>query len=171
MTKKLGSAALAAVLLIVGVGFAVADAPAAGPQDHEQGRVQRMVQHLGLSEEQQATWKALHEQHKTEMEPIRTEARELRERLRLAMTAETPDPTAVGAATLALKQHHDKVKASEEAFQSGLIATLSGEQKTKFEAFKAANRGGRAQGFHGHHGRKGNAPDQSSSVSRVPMEG
>ena len=172
MTKKtLGAASLAVALLAAGVGLAAAEPQGASSGHHGQDRVQRMVQYLGLSEEQQATWKSLHDQHRTEMEPLRIEARELRERLRIAMAATSPDPTAVGAATLAIKQHHEKVKASEEAFQTRLTATLSDEQKTKFEAFKAANRGGRGPGSRGHGGPKENAPDQSSSVSRVPMEG
>ena len=130
-----------------------------------------MAEHLGLSEEQRATWKSLYEQHRTEMEPLRQEGRDLHERLARALDATSPDPTAVGLATIAMKQHRDKIKAADEAFQTRLTGTLSEEQKTKFEALKAANRGGHGQGFSGHRGPKPGGADESSSAPSGPVEG
>lgn len=159
MTKKnMGLASLAlAFLAVAGVGLAIADSQ--GTEGRRHGRVQRMVQYLGLSEAQQATWKSLHEQHRTETEPLRAEGREIRGRLQDALSATSPDPTAVGTATLAAKQHREKIRGSQKAFEDRLLATLSDEQKTKFEAFKAAS-GGRRAGFRDHHGPKGNDPDE-----------
>jgi len=101
------------------------------------------------------------------MEPLMQEGRELHQRLRAAMDAENPDPAAVGAATLALKQHREKVKAAHEAFGERLKGVLSDEQKAKFEAFKTAHRAGpgRRGGFKGHRGPKGGRPAESTPAA------
>jgi len=157
MKKILSATALAAGVL--GAGAILVTAGPQGPAHQgrgEGGRYQRMAEYLGLTEEQQASWKSLHEQHKTEMEPLREEGRELHERLRAAIEAENPDPTAVGTATLALKQHREKARADRKAFTEKLTSTLTPEQKTKFDAFKASHPGG--YGKHGGKGRRGPRP-------------
>jgi Spy/CpxP family protein refolding chaperone len=120
-----------------------------------------MTEYLGLTEEQQAAWKSLQEQQKAEMQPLMQEGRELHERLRTATEAENPDPTAVGAATLALKQHREKARAAHQAFTEKLTGTLTPEQKTKFEAFQASHRGGhgRPGGFKGRRGPRPGRPN------------
>jgi Spy/CpxP family protein refolding chaperone len=150
MKKSLGIGALSIAVLAAGVGWAAAQAPGNAPVSHGQGRGQRLADYLGLSDEQRATWKSLQEQHKTEMAPLMQEGRDLRDRLNTATNAANPDPNAVGQATLAMKQHREKIKASQEAFETRLTATLTDDQRTKFDAFKAANHGGRGRGFRGH---------------------
>ena len=161
MKKRiLGVTAL--VVGVLGAGVLMA----AGPQDParqgrgQDGRFQRMAEYLGLTEEQQATWKSLQEQHRAEMEPLRQGGRELHERLKAATEAENPDSTAVGAATLALKQHREKARADQKALTEKLTGTLTPEQKTKFDAFKASHPGG--HGKHGGKGRRGPRPGPSS---------
>jgi Spy/CpxP family protein refolding chaperone len=153
MKKTLGFVALAAALAAGGTAL-VAAAPDEGGRGHR-GRGERhfgrLAEYLGLSEDQKATWKSLQEQHRTEMEPLWQEGRTLHEQLRKATDAAKPDAAAVGKATLALKQHREKVRASREAFEGQLASTLTDEQKTKFEAFKAA----RGEGRRGGHGRRG----------------
>jgi Spy/CpxP family protein refolding chaperone len=130
-----------------------------------------MSEYLGLTEDQKATWATLREEHKAEMAPLREEGRGLHTSLSSTMDAANPDPAAVGAATLAMKQHRDKVKAAEDSFQARLAGTLSADQRTKFEAFKAAHQGGRGHGFRGHRGHKPAGPDASSSGPQAPVEG
>jgi hypothetical protein len=130
-----------------------------------------MAEYLGLSGDQKATWATLREEHRAEMTPLRQEGRDLRSRLRGAMDAASPDPAAVGNAALAMKQHRDKIKAAEDAFHTRLAGTLSDDQKTKFEAFKAAHRGGRGQGFRAHRGHRPTGADTSSSGPQAPVEG
>jgi Spy/CpxP family protein refolding chaperone len=173
MTKKsLGVATLTMTILAAGVAWATAQSPGAGSRG--QGRGQRMADYLGLSQDQRATWKSLHEQHKTDMEPLRQEGRTLHERLRSALGAASPDPTTVGLATIAMKQHREKVKAANEAFHARLTATLSDEQKTKLEAFRAANRGSHGEGWgsrRGHRGHEAGGPDEGSASAPSPTEG
>jgi Spy/CpxP family protein refolding chaperone len=132
-----------------------------------------MAEYLGLTAEQQATWKSLHEQQKTEMEPLMQEGRELHQRLRTATDAENPDAAAVGAATLALKQHREKVKAAHEAFEQRLKGVLNDDEKAKLDAFKASHRGGpgRRGGFKGHRGPKGGGPVEAPSTPAPPTKG
>jgi Spy/CpxP family protein refolding chaperone len=109
---------------------------------HSRGAEQRFgraAEYLGLTADQQATWKSLFEQHKAEIQPLRQERLQLHDRLKAAVSAENPDPTAVGEATLALRKHREKMKAVHQAFETRLTGTLTPEQKTKFEALKAAH--------------------------------
>lgn len=168
MKTSLGVMALAVGVLGAGGALVAAGPQGATRQGRGEGdRFQRMSDYLGLTEEQQATWKSLQEQQKAEMDPLRQEGRELHQRLKAATEAENPDPAAVGAATLALKQHREKAMAAHQAFTEKLTSTLTPEQKTKFEAFKASHRGG-----YGKHGGKGHrGPNSQPTDSAAPIKG
>lgn len=97
-------------------------------------------EYLGLTDGQKASWKALHERHREEMKPLLEEGRTLRQRLRAAVEATSPDPAAVGEATLALEAHRKAVKARREAFQAEVEGLLDPQQKEKLEAWKAARK-------------------------------
>jgi Spy/CpxP family protein refolding chaperone len=157
MTKgiRISVAVMAAVVLGSGAYLASAqDGP--GERGHGRGRGgERIARFLDLSDEQQATWKSMHEKHQADMQPLREEGKALHEKLKAAMDAPTPDATQVGQATLALKAHREKVHAAQEAFKAQLAATLNPEQKTKFDALQEMHRGGpegRRGGFRGGHG-------------------
>ena len=154
MKRILGATVLAVGVLGAGAVLVAAGQEPARQGRREDGRFQRMAEYLGLTEDQQAAWKALQEQNKAEMAPLRQEGRELHDRLKAATEAENPDPAAVGAATLALKQHREKAMAAHQAFTEKLTGTLTPEQKTKFEAFQASHRGshGKRGGMKGQRG-------------------
>jgi Spy/CpxP family protein refolding chaperone len=99
-----------------------------------------VAKYLGLTDQQKASWRALEEQQRERMKPLRAEGRELRTKLRQALDLEAPDATAVGEATLALKAHREKARAQREAFEQQLRALLSPEQQRKLDAMKAARR-------------------------------
>jgi Spy/CpxP family protein refolding chaperone len=145
-TTAMGITSLAAMLLCVAPAVTMAQPAGRGAE----GRGGRLAEYLGLSDEQKAAWQGLREEHKTEMAPLREEGKALHQRLRAAMDAATPDPTVVGSATLAMKQHRDTVRAAEKAFFGKLEGTLNDEQKAKLEAFKAARHHGGRRGFRGH---------------------
>lgn len=153
MTKRLGIGAALAFTLAGLAGLALAaPAPPEGAAGSRgpSGRPAlgaRLAEYLGLSEPQKASFREMHEQHRTEMEPLRAEGRELRRKLREATEAPSPDATAVGEATLALRAHHEKVKAQRTAFEQKLTAQLTPEQKQKWDALRAAREFGR-QGRH-----------------------
>jgi Spy/CpxP family protein refolding chaperone len=135
---------LATALTLGGAGLLRAEAPSTG--EHGRGsewRSERLARILNLTDDQQASWKSMREQHRTEMEPLRQEGRDLHQKLRATMDAPNPDPAAVGTAMLALKQHREKMKAAETAFEGRLTSLLTPEQKTKYEALRAAHGSGR----------------------------
>jgi Spy/CpxP family protein refolding chaperone len=151
-SKLFGISMLGVALGLTPVMAVSAEAPAdSGQTRGGERRLGRAADYLGLTADQQATWKSLFEQHKAEIEPLRQEGHQLHERLKAAMSAQNPDPTAVGEATLALKNHREKMKAAHTAFQTRLTSTLTPEQKTKFEALKAAHHAHRHRGWRGGH--------------------
>ncbi|HXB54102.1 MAG TPA: periplasmic heavy metal sensor [Vicinamibacteria bacterium] len=153
-SKSFGISILGVALAVTPVMAASAGAPAdTGQSRGGERRLGRAADYLGLTADQQATWKSLFEQHKAEVEPLRQEHQQLHERLKAAMSAENPDATAVGEATLALKNHREKMKAAHTAFETRLASTLTPDQKTKFDAFKAAHHS------HRHRGRRGGQKD------------
>ena len=133
----------AILAMVVAVGLVGGAAVAQQPPEHRKGggpgdHGDRMTEYLGLSAEQQASFRALRDEQHKQTEPLRAEGRELHEALRTLMDQDNPDPTALGTAMLAVKQHDAKMKASHEAFEAKLEAKLTPEQKQKFETFKAA---------------------------------
>ena len=108
-----------------------------------QERGHRLAEYLGLDEQQRASIQKLRQQQRDEMKPLFDEGRDLRKKLREATEAEKPDALAVGEATLAVKAHHDKVKAQRAAFEQKLVALFTPEQKQKYDALKAARELGR----------------------------
>ena len=146
-----------AMVVAVGLGGGVALAqppPEPGKGARPGDRGDRMIEFLGLSAEQQASFKALRDEERKQTEPLRAEGRELHETLRTLMEQDNADPTALGTAMLAVKQHNAKMKASRAAVEAKLKAKLTPEQKQKFEAWKAARearpRHGGRDGFPGH---------------------
>ncbi len=153
MTKQ-GFRGAAAAILSVATAAAIASAAAqTGDERRPARRAGRgyaaLAEYLGLTDQQKADWRALHEQRRDEMKPVMEEGRALRKKLREAVEAASPDPKTVGEATLALEAHHQKVRAEREAFRQKLEATLDPAQKEKLKAFEAARGWGMGRGFRG----------------------
>jgi Spy/CpxP family protein refolding chaperone len=167
MTNKLlgitilGVALSAAAILPAGAEPQAGTGLGRGGERH----LQRLVDYVGLSADQQTAWKSLFERHQADTVAMRQEGRELHQRLHAAVTAENPDPTTVGSATLALKKHRSKAKAAHEAFETELKSTLTPDQKVKFEAFKAAHhRHARGAGRRGQEGTPAAPPNPEAPV-------
>jgi Spy/CpxP family protein refolding chaperone len=150
---------MTAAILSVAAGAAIAsDEPAGREERRAERRVGHgraaLVEYLGLTDQQKTGWRALHEQRREAMKPFAEEGRALRQRLREAVEAPTPDPAAVGEATLALKAHREKARAEREGFRAKLEGLLDPAQKEKLKALEAARRvgpgrdGRRGHGFH-----------------------
>jgi Spy/CpxP family protein refolding chaperone len=148
MTRTIGIAVLGAAL---SAASATAQPPGQVPREGRRGpRGQALFEYLGLSPEQQAQWRAVHEQHREEMKPFREEGRALHQRVRESLEADEPE-ILVGEAVKAVYAHRQKMKAAREVFEGQLESLLDAEQKERFEAFKAARefrgkgRGGRGR--------------------------
>ena len=157
MTKRGFLGAAAAILSVATVGAIASAATQTGdesrPARHRGRGYAALAEYLGLTDQQKTEWRTLHEQRRDQMKPMMEEGRALRKKVRDAVEAASPDPKAVGEATLALEAHHKKVQAEREAFRQKLEATLDPAQKEKLKAFEAArgwDKGrGTGRGFRG----------------------
>lgn len=111
---------------------------------------------LGLNENQQAQFKAIHERHKAALETRRQSLQEARKALHDAMKAE--------ADTKALKAAHQKVADAQfqmllerKAVRDEILPILTPEQKARFQEGVGEGRG-RGRGHGRGHGR-GMGPD------------
>lgn len=123
MKTRLISVAVIAILAIAATSAAQHQAP--GP------RV--LAAYLQLTPDQIAAWKQIHTDTAAAIEPLATQARELRMQI-----AAATDPSEIGKLTLSLRSVRDQIRTAREASKGKLIAVLTPEQKTKFEAFEAA---------------------------------
>ena len=99
---------------------------------------QVLTQYLGLSAEQQAQWKSIHEASRASMEALMEQRHTLEEQLHTALDNPNADAATVGRIMLDIRALNEKMKAAHDAIDAQLAATLTAEQKTKFAAFQAA---------------------------------
>jgi Spy/CpxP family protein refolding chaperone len=125
-----------------------------GMRRHGPGGRDGLASYLELTQEQQAQWKTAHEQLRTTTEGLRTQAHDARKQMETALEQARPDPATVGKLAITMHSIHKKMRAAHEATEAQLAASLTPEQKTKFDAFKAARGhgrfGGRGHGGFGH---------------------
>lgn len=128
------------------LGAALCAVPAAAQQRRQghperSGRGEGAIQYLGLDEQQQEQWRALHAQHREDMKPLQEEGRILRRRVQESLEADEPE-ILVGEAAKAVYAHKKSVEAARQAFEAQLSSVLTAEQQEKFEALKAARGSG-----------------------------
>jgi Spy/CpxP family protein refolding chaperone len=118
-----------------------------------------MVEHLGLSDEQKAQWKAIHEKARQEGEPLMKAAGEAREAFDKALESENADAAAIGQAAIAMRNARQQVEAHHKATMEAAKAILTPEQAAKFDEMqKHMMRGpGGPEGPRGMHKRQGPA--------------
>jgi Spy/CpxP family protein refolding chaperone len=163
MKRTIGLAILATALGSIPL---LAQAAGDGPRAARQGRWgQQLADFLKLTPDQQSQLKALMAEHRETMKPLFEEGRKLRERVRELTTSNAPDEE-VGAAVKAAAAQRDKIRAARQELDGQIKSLLDDEQKTKYDAWKAARRAGRGdRGPHGGHGRRGPRPDAGGTPS------
>jgi len=102
------------------------------------------VKYLELTPDQISAWKQIRTDTEATVRPLAQQARDLAKQLETALTAATPDATAVGKLAISLHATRAQLKAARDAADTKLRATLNDEQKTKYDAFKAAAKALRA---------------------------
>jgi Spy/CpxP family protein refolding chaperone len=129
---------LLAITLLVA---AMASAQLTGAPPQRGGRMGALlVQVLQPTPDQLAAWKQLREAQATAMKPLLQNARDLRSQLDTALKATTPDPATIGKLTLALRTARQAIRAQADDSKAKFEATLTPEQKTKFDALQAAGK-------------------------------
>jgi Spy/CpxP family protein refolding chaperone len=94
-------------------------------------RLEHLQKELGLNESQLSGIRALDENRRKEMEPLRQELRQKKQTLRQMMEAANPNPADVGNATLSLKDTRERARDINQRFMSGLKGLLTPEQQQK----------------------------------------
>ncbi|MBI2150958.1 MAG: periplasmic heavy metal sensor [Acidobacteria bacterium] len=120
-------------LIVALAGTATAQGPRrrAEPVRSPGQRIERLQQRLNLNEMQKNALRALEENRRREMESRREELRQKREALRSLMQQRNPNPTDVGAATLALRETRERAREINERFLAGVRGLLGPDQQQR----------------------------------------
>jgi Spy/CpxP family protein refolding chaperone len=116
--------------------------------------IDRIAEHLGLSDEQKAEWKAIHENARTAGEPLMKAVGEAREAFDKALESENPDPAAVGQAAIVMRNARRALETHHSVAMDAAKAILTPEQLAKMEEMKK-RMGRRGPGGFGHAGPEG----------------
>jgi Spy/CpxP family protein refolding chaperone len=99
---------------------------------------ERLAQLLELTDAQRATWEAAQQEMQKTGRSVHDEVDGLQQQMQQAMSAANPDPAAVGKLAIAIHRAHDKMKSAHDQAEEQLAATLTPEQRVKFDAWKAS---------------------------------
>jgi Spy/CpxP family protein refolding chaperone len=124
---------------------------------HDRGR--DVTEFLGLTEEQREAWREAQRSHFEAQRPTFEKIREVREQLRNELESSSPDAATVGGYVISIHQLDDDVEASRDELENALREILTDEQRTRYDAWKAAHPGPRrGSGPPGHGPRHGHPP-------------
>lgn len=151
------------------VGLALSSLAAAQPQRGERAakhreraemRMERLSEFLGLTEEQEAAWQAIHEAQREAVRPLRVDMRSARQALGTELESEAPDTERLGQLLVELRQHREAMEALHEEAKEKLAAVLDADQQVRWEAYQEARggedrRGPSRRGPRGHRGPRG----------------
>lgn len=112
--------------------------PAVGTPPQRAGRGAALAEYLQPTPDQVTAWKQLRSDAAATMKPLAQNAQDLRKQLDVAMSATSPDPATIGKLSLALRSVREQMRSARDASEAKFVATLTPEQKAKFDAFKAA---------------------------------
>lgn len=137
--------------------------PGFGPGGPGGPPIEMIAEHLGLTDEQKAQWKAIHEKAREQGEPLMKAAGEAREAFDQALEAENAEPAAVGQAAIAMRNARRNLEAHHKTTMDTAKAILTPEQAEKLEAMEKNMRGrgpgafgpGQGQGMRKHKGPRG----------------
>ena len=121
-------------LIVVAAAIALVLAAVASAQPHPAAAAARVLgTYLQLTPDQVTAWKQIHADTAATVKPLAAQAANLRKQLEAAT-----DPAEIGKLTLDLRAVRDQIKSAHDAAKTKLLATLTADQKTKYEAFEAA---------------------------------
>jgi Spy/CpxP family protein refolding chaperone len=148
-------AVIGAAGLVLGAGMVAAQPGPGGPGRRGPGGGEKIARVLGLSEQQQAQVRQLMDAQRPKHEALREKAEANREALREALSAGSPDPTAVGELAIEGQRLREEGRKLREAHDQALRQLLTPEQRTKFDALRSLREesgGKRRPGRGGPHG-------------------
>jgi Spy/CpxP family protein refolding chaperone len=130
------TAALVAGSLVATCALAM---PAGPPRGPAAARVARAAfARLGLTDQQKQQLRTVREQYRPSIGSLRAQAQADRAALRAAMTAQTPDPSAVGNAALKLRQDRESLRAQMKSMRGAVLEVLTPEQRAQLKGYMEA---------------------------------
>lgn len=93
-----------------------------------------LAEYLGLTADQKAAWEAIRAETHEVIEPLHEQGQAL-----AALLESTNDAAGIGNLVLQLRAVSAQIDAAREAGDAKFAATLTADQKVKFEAFQAAS--------------------------------
>jgi hypothetical protein len=93
-----------------------------------------LADYLGLTADQKAAWEAIRAETHETIEPLHEQGQTLAGQLE-----STNDASGIGNLVLQLRAVSSQIEAAREAGDAKFAATLTADQKVKFEAFQAAS--------------------------------
>lgn len=99
----------------------------------------QFAQAVGLTEEQKASLATLRQQAGESAKPLKEQAHAYRRQMQEMLESANPDAAAVGRLAIQARDIHKQIRASFEKAESDFVASLSADQKTKYEAFRETN--------------------------------
>lgn len=97
------------------------------------GSANPLADYLALTAEQKAAWETIRAETRDAIEPLHEQGEALAGQLEA-----TTDAAGIGNLVLQLRSVTSQIEAAREAGDAKFAATLTAEQKMKFEAFQAA---------------------------------
>ena len=119
--------------LMVGIFLMGASVLYAGQEEHRQ-----IVDFLQLTPAQQTAWQNAHDAFNAATEPLFAQIRQIGHDNEVALKSASPDACAIGNSMIAQQKVFEQVKAQKTALMQKLESVLTPDQKTKFEAYQAA---------------------------------
>lgn len=107
--------------------------PGFGPGGPSGPPIEMIAEHLGLSDEQKAQWKAIHEKAREEGQPLMKAAGDAKEAFDKALESENADAATVGQAAIAMRNARHQLETHHQATMEAAKAILTPEQAAKFE--------------------------------------
>lgn len=130
-----------------GLGLALWVSPMFGQADHVRpvgphgfGRCgEKLVRALELTPAQQTTLDALRDETAEAMQPLFEQLHGLREQVDEAASASSADACAVGAMAIEAGSLHSQIQTMRRAAEAKFVATLSADQKSRYDEYVAAH--------------------------------
>ncbi len=98
------------------------------------GGADPLAEYLDLTADQKAAWEAIRAETHETIEPLHEQGQAL-----AAQLESTNDVAGIGSLVLQLRAVSSQIEAAREAGDAKFAATLTADQKMKFEAFEAAS--------------------------------
>jgi Spy/CpxP family protein refolding chaperone len=140
-------------------------------QGREHGSHAALSHRLGLSEEQQETFRALMDEQRPQLEALHEKLSANREALHALLESGSADAAAVGELVLEGRKLQGESRAVRESGQKAIRGILTPEQQKKFDAMqeRRRERGPQGQGQHGTQGGPG-GPGMHGGSGRPGMQ-